>query len=856
MSLAQRFERRLEGLVGGAFARVFKGQVEPVEIGTALQREAVRQAQRHGQRPGALAQPLPRHALAVRPRAARAVGEPAHELPRRTRPGVPGREPAGRRSATSRSTSPATTQLHTGVFGVASRMESGAPPRRRPHDSLSLPIVPGVPLGRVPAAARSRYRRVGARRCAGPAPVAAPPAPLAPGARLRAPAVATPPAAASSRRRTSSRGLRSRRRYQPPQQPPDRRSSRTRPAAAMLIVDQSNRRFDLRTGSNVIGRGTDSDLQLLDQGISRRHLDIQYDGNFATAYDLGSTNGTTVNGHEISSQLLRHGDVDPGGPHPHRVPPGARVTVPAAVRHGRHRAVGAVEPERDVNSALALQLMRFGFLALLWLFVLAAMRVIRSDLRTSGQPRIARAAAGPPPRHSGAGNAAAAAGPGRADAPARHRGRAHRHPHRAHRRAGADRPGQRLDPRARGRLRQHPARAHQPAGRHVGRRGPRLDQRHLPRPAQARRPGARWRSASRCASARPCWSCARWRSILRYAVRSDLGLVRTNNEDSVYAGPAAAGHRRRHGRARRRRGRQQDRHRHARAARRGPPHRRPDARAARRGRRRQPPHRRRRAASAANSRAWAPRSPRCASSASQVGLVHVGDSRAYLLRNDQLSQITHDDTYVQYLVDSGKLTPDEAKDHPRKSVILRALLGTDVEPDVSIREARARRPLPAVLGRAVRRRVDRDDPRHDAHRGPAGVRRPARRARAARRRPGQRHRHRRRRHQRQGRRHASTTSRSSPARSSTRPRPTCPAPTARPSAPRRWPGPSRPTPERRPPHAAPRPWRPWLLRRRRPRAARRRARRHLRVDADASTSSAAPAPTSRSSAASTPSSGR
>jgi protein phosphatase len=74
---------------------------------------------------------------------------------------------------------------------------------------------------------------------------------------------------------------------------------------------------------------------------------------------------------------------------------------------------------------------------------------------------------------------------------------------------------------------------------------------------------------------------------------------------------------------------------------------------------------------------------------SQVGLVHVGDSRAYLLRANMLSQITHDDTYVQYLVDSGKLTPDEAKDHPRKSVILRALLGTEVEPDVSIREARA-----------------------------------------------------------------------------------------------------------------------------------------------------------------------
>ena len=74
----------------------------------------------------------------------------------------------------------------------------------------------------------------------------------------------------------------------------------------------------------------------------------------------------------------------------------------------------------------------------------------------------------------------------------------------------------------------------------------------------------------------------------------------------------------------------------------------------------------------------------------RVGLVHVGDSRAYLLRGDVLSQITHDDTYVQYLVDTGKITPDEAKDHPRKSVILRALRGAEVDPDISIREARPR----------------------------------------------------------------------------------------------------------------------------------------------------------------------
>ena len=46
-----------------------------------------------------------------------------------------------------------------------------------------------------------------------------------------------------------------------------------------------------------------------------------------------------------------------------------------------------------MNSALALQLMRFGFLALLWLFVFAAIRVIRGDLRMAGQPRVAT----PPP---------------------------------------------------------------------------------------------------------------------------------------------------------------------------------------------------------------------------------------------------------------------------------------------------------------------------------------------------------------------------------------------------------------------------------------------------------------------------
>jgi hypothetical protein len=272
VSLAQRFERRLEGLVGGAFARVFKGQVEPVEIGTALQREAADKRNVMGN--GRVLSPN-RYRVTLSSsdyerlvpwenQLTNSLAELVQEyLDENQWETIGDVEVYLARD----------DQLHTGVFGVASRMESGAPPRRRPHDSLSLPIVPGAPLGEYPEQ-----------------PSYAPPPPPVPAPQM---AGANAPQAPSS--------------YQP--SAPPRYEPQRGTATAMLIVDQTNRRFDLRNGSNIIGRGTDSDLQLLDQGISRRHLDIQFDGHYATAYDLGSTNGTTVNGHEISSQVLRHGDV-------------------------------------------------------------------------------------------------------------------------------------------------------------------------------------------------------------------------------------------------------------------------------------------------------------------------------------------------------------------------------------------------------------------------------------------------------------------------------------------------------------------------------------------------------------------
>ncbi len=74
---------------------------------------------------------------------------------------------------------------------------------------------------------------------------------------------------------------------------------------------------------------------------------------------------------------------------------------------------------------------------------------------------------------------------------------------------------------------------------------------------------------------------------------------------------------------------------------------------------------------------------------SRLGLAHVGDSRAYLFRDGELHQITHDHTLVQLMVDEGRITPDEAGSHPQRSLITRALDGRgEVEPDLSVRDAR------------------------------------------------------------------------------------------------------------------------------------------------------------------------
>ena len=72
----------------------------------------------------------------------------------------------------------------------------------------------------------------------------------------------------------------------------------------------------------------------------------------------------------------------------------------------------------------------------------------------------------------------------------------------------------------------------------------------------------------------------------------------------------------------------------------------------------------------------------------RLGLLHIGDSRGYLLRDGELTQITKDDTFVQTLVDEGRITAEEAHSHPQRSLIMRALTGQEVEPTLIMREAR------------------------------------------------------------------------------------------------------------------------------------------------------------------------
>ncbi len=102
--------------------------------------------------------------------------------------------------------------------------------------------------------------------------------------------------------------------FPPPTAPaPEYDYSQPPPAAGAAVTlqldDGSGRTYQLREGANVIGRGQDAQFRLPDTGVSRRHVEIRWDGQLALLSDLNSTNGTTVNNAPVQEWQLADGDV-------------------------------------------------------------------------------------------------------------------------------------------------------------------------------------------------------------------------------------------------------------------------------------------------------------------------------------------------------------------------------------------------------------------------------------------------------------------------------------------------------------------------------------------------------------------
>ncbi|HEX7659087.1 MAG TPA: protein phosphatase 2C domain-containing protein [Pseudonocardiaceae bacterium] len=72
----------------------------------------------------------------------------------------------------------------------------------------------------------------------------------------------------------------------------------------------------------------------------------------------------------------------------------------------------------------------------------------------------------------------------------------------------------------------------------------------------------------------------------------------------------------------------------------------------------------------------------------RIGVANIGDSRTYRLRDGVAAPLTHDDSLVQFFIDAGRITPEEARNHRQRAVLLRALTGKDEEPTLSLHETR------------------------------------------------------------------------------------------------------------------------------------------------------------------------
>jgi hypothetical protein len=242
VSVLQRFEKRLEGLVEGAFAKVFKGVVHPVEILNAMQREA--EAHKAILAGGRTLVPN-RYVIDLSPydhsRLAPYAAALAQELAQSQA------EFIGEQAWTVYGDVIVEIErgdgLDTGMFRVTAEVYTGGDVAPVQQQAYEQPAQPGYPP----------YEQQGGG-------------------------------------------------YGPP--PGQGGAGRN-----VRLVSGDGRSYPLQMGSTVIGRGDQANMRLPDVGISRRHARLDFDGAQVVLTDLGSTNGTMVNGQRVSAVALNPGDM-------------------------------------------------------------------------------------------------------------------------------------------------------------------------------------------------------------------------------------------------------------------------------------------------------------------------------------------------------------------------------------------------------------------------------------------------------------------------------------------------------------------------------------------------------------------
>ena len=85
-----------------------------------------------------------------------------------------------------------------------------------------------------------------------------------------------------------------------------RHPERTSAEQGQAVLDIDGQRYSLNAASIVLGRSSEADILIDDTGVSRKHLEIRTDGNISTAVDLGSTNGSYVDGHRVQGTAALH----------------------------------------------------------------------------------------------------------------------------------------------------------------------------------------------------------------------------------------------------------------------------------------------------------------------------------------------------------------------------------------------------------------------------------------------------------------------------------------------------------------------------------------------------------------------